>query len=241
MMIETQIAKGIRRGDFEPYIGGGERKWPEPLHVAVIDIGRADNTGWAIDGPTPSQGKSIDECVDALAVALDEGALALGFEAPMFVPLHRDAKKLTRARNGESNRAFTAGAGSAALVCGLVVVPYVLKKLRERAPTATATLDWKTPLDGSGHILLFEAFVSHQPKGDDGRHIRDALLAIEKFREGMGNPAEFQSAINEQECLNLVGAALLRTGWTTDINILSQPCLVVRQKGGNGAAISSRT
>jgi hypothetical protein len=24
LMIETQIAKGIRRGDFEPYIGGGE-------------------------------------------------------------------------------------------------------------------------------------------------------------------------------------------------------------------------
>lgn len=83
-----------------------------PLHVAVIDIGRRENTGWAIDGPKPSEGKIIDECVAALAVALDEGALALGFEAPMFVPLHRDSANLTRGRNGERDRAFTASAGS---------------------------------------------------------------------------------------------------------------------------------
>jgi hypothetical protein len=201
-----------------------------PLNVAVIDIGRKENTGWAIDGPRPSQGKIIDECVAALAVVLDEGALALGFEAPMFVPLHRDSTNLTRGRNGERDRAFTAPAGSAVLVSGLVVVPYVLDKLRARAPTATATLDWKTPLDARGHILLFEAFVSHQPESNDDRHIRDAKLAIGKFREAMRDPLAFRSAIDEPSCLNLVGAALLRTGRATDLNILSQPCLVVRQK-----------
>ena len=102
----------------------------------------------------------------------------------------------------------------------------------ERAPTATATLDWKTPLDARGHILLFEAFVSHQPESNDDPHIRDARLAVGKFREGMRDPLAFRSAINEPSCLNLVGAALLGTGWATDIDILSQPCLVVRQKGG---------
>jgi hypothetical protein len=60
---------------------------PAPLHVAVIDIGRRENTGWAIEGPRPSDGKNIDKCVDALAAALYDGPLALGFEAPMFVPL----------------------------------------------------------------------------------------------------------------------------------------------------------
>jgi hypothetical protein len=83
-----------------------------------------------------------------------------------------------------------------------------------------------------GHILLFEAFVSHQPESNDDLHIRDAKLAIGKFREGMRDPLAFRSAIDEPSCLNLVGAALLRTGWATDLNILSQPCLVVRQKGG---------
>ena len=202
-----------------------------PLNVAVIDIGRKENTGWAIDGPRPSQGKIIDECVAELAVVLDEGALALGFEAPTFVPLHRDSTNLTRGRKGERDRAFTAPAGSAVLVSGLVVVPYVLDKLRARAPTATATLDWKTPLDARGHMLLFEAFVSHQAESNDDPHIRDAKLAIGKFREAMRDPLAFQSAIDEPSCLNLVGAALLRTGWATDLNILSSLVLSFGKKG----------
>ena len=131
----------------------------------------------------------------------------------MFVPLHRDSTNLTRGRNGERDRAFTAPAGSAVLVSGLVVVPYVLDKLRARAPTAIATLDWKTPLDARGHILLFEAFVSHQPESNDDPHVRDAKLAIGKFREAMRDPLAFRSAIDEPSCLNLVGAALLRTGF----------------------------
>ena len=203
-----------------------------PLHVAVIDIGRKENTGWAIDGPRPSQGENIDECIDALALVLDAGPLALGLEAPTFVPLHRESTNLTRGRTGDRDRAFTAAAGSAVLVSGLVVIPYVLDKLRARARTATATLDWKTHLYARGQLLLFEAFVSHQVVAtDDGPHIRDAKLAIAKFREGMRDPLALNSAIDEPNCLNLVGAALLRTEWTTDLSILSQPCLVVRQKG----------
>jgi hypothetical protein len=203
---------------------------PMPLHVAVIDIGRRENTGWAIDGPRPSQGNLIDDCIDALAVALDEGSLALGFEAPMFVPLHRESSNLTRGRVGESDRACTAAAGCSVLVSGLVVVPYVLHKLRSRSPTATGTFDWTAPLTARGQLLLFEAFVTHQSKIDKDPHIRDAKLAIGKFREGMRDPRSLQSAIHEPSCLNLMAAALLRTGWTTDLAILSQPCLVVRQR-----------
>jgi len=102
---------------------------------------------------------------------------------------------------------------------------------RARARTASATLDWKTHLDARGQLLLFEAFVSHQVVAtDDGPHIRDAKLAITKFREGMRDPLALNSAIDEPNCLNLVEAALLRTGWATDLSILSQRCLVVRRR-----------
>jgi hypothetical protein len=204
---------------------------PAPMHVAVIDIGKKENIGWAICGARPSDGKDIDKCVDALAVALDDGPLALGFEAPMFVPLHKDVTNITRGRNGEGNRPFTSGAGCAALVCALLVVPYVLRKLRTLAPHATATFDWTAPLVARGRLLLFEAFVTHQPNIDGDPHIRDARLAIAKFREGMLDPPKFRSDIDEPDCLNLLGAALLRTGWTTDPTFLRQPCLVVRQRG----------
>jgi hypothetical protein len=201
------------------------------LHVGVIDIGRRENIGWAIEGPKISQGKSLDDCVDALAEALNDGPLALGFEAPMFVPLHEDATNLTRGRKGERDRAYTAPAGSAVLVSALVVVPYVLQKLRALVPHATATFDWIAPLDVRGRLLLFEAFVSHQAKSDADPHIRDAKLAIARFREGIRNPSALQSAIEEPACLNLLGGILIRTGWTNDLTVLRQSCLVVRQRG----------
>jgi hypothetical protein len=56
------------------------------LHVAVIDIGRLQNLGWAIDGPKINcSGSNIDMFIDRLTDALDIGPVALGFEAPMFV------------------------------------------------------------------------------------------------------------------------------------------------------------
>jgi hypothetical protein len=199
------------------------------LHVAVIDIGKTENIGWAIDDT--NSGKEIDGFVDALAGVLNEGPLALGFEAPMFAPLHHNSVHLTRARHGEGNRPFTAGAGANALVCGLVVVPYILSKLWERVQPAAATFDWTRLPTARRHVLVFEAFVTRQPAPAIGEncHIRDAKVAIEKFREGMRGG--FNNAICEPNSLNLLGAALLRTEWTKDLSVLSQPCLVVMGRG----------
>jgi hypothetical protein len=106
--------------------------------------------------------------------------------------------------------------------------------LRILAPHATATFDWKVPLETRGHLLLFEAFVTHQPETDGDSHIQVAKTAIEKFQEEMHDPHGFHSDIDEPSCLNLLGAALLRTDWTSDLGVLSQPCLVVRHKGTKG-------
>jgi hypothetical protein len=203
-----------------------------PLHIAVIDIGAKKNIGWAIDGPQIKEsetGTDIEACVERLESVLKEGPLALGFEAPMFVPLHRDASNLTRGRKGEGDRAFTSAVGSTVLTSGLVVVPYILGRLHERVPAATATFDWTTIPKGSHRVLLFEAFVTHQHAGDDSPHIRDAKLAIAKFRDAMRDG--FKTVICEPTCFNLLAAALLRTGWTADLTMLSQPCLVVMDRG----------
>jgi hypothetical protein len=81
-------------------------------------------------------------------------------------------------------------------------------------PAATATLDWRVALVRPGQ--LFEAFISHQSKSDADPHIRDAKLAIQKFLEGMRDPVSLFSAIEEPNCFNLLGAALLRTGYIED-------------------------
>jgi len=68
------------------------------MNTAVVDIGKPGaNFGWAIVGDTTAEGNDIDVCVQTLAAALRIGPLALGFEAPMFVPIRTDPKRLTGA------------------------------------------------------------------------------------------------------------------------------------------------
>ena len=184
-------------------------------------------------GDTTAEGNDIDECVQSLAEALRNGSLALGFEAPMFVPIRTDPERLTAARSGEfgkglPSRPFSASAGATSLVTGLVVVSYILNTLRPLVPEATATLDWRLPPVGPGRLMLFEAFVTGQRKTADTRHVEDAHLAIEAFQRGMRDPTGFRSSVEEPICLSLLGAIMLRTGWAADPAILSRPCLVVR-------------
>ena len=206
---------------------------PVECHVCVIDIGKpGKNLGWALSGPSPVDSTDLDACIMAVAEALRSGPVALGFEAPMFTPIRDNATTLTKARQGEVtggiSRPFSASAGATVLVTALVIVPYVLSRLRDLAPKATATLDWRTPMVGSADLLLFEAFVTNKQKITDTRHVEDARLAIAEFQRGMMNPASFESAVVEARRLNLLGASMLRTGWSIDPVVVGEECLVVR-------------
>jgi hypothetical protein len=204
------------------------------MNVGVVDIGRPGaNFGWAMVGNIPAEGTDIDVCVETLATALRNDPLALGFETPMFIPIRTDPKRLTAARSGEvakgmAVRPFSAGAGAAVLVTGMVVVSYILATIRSLVPGATATLDWKSPPVRPGQLMLFEAFVTDQRKTTNTRHVEDAHAAIAAFQRGMRDPASFRSSVEEPVCLSLLGAILLRTSWETNLAILSEPCLVVR-------------
>lgn len=201
------------------------------MHVAVIDIGRpGKNLGWAIRGPSISdQGSDLDACIVALCAALSQTPLALGFEAPLFIPMGQAPQELTKARQGECengiNRPFSAGAGASVLVTGLTVIPYVLAKIRSAGRGIQATLNWKSPM-APGQMLLFEAFVSNQKSNSADRHINDCLLAISAFEACLA--ANKESSVRVSTSFNLLGAMLLRTGWTDDIGILAQSCLVVK-------------
>lgn len=203
------------------------------MHVAVIDVGKPNkNLGWAIIGPAPSDGTDLDVCIRNIAAALEKGPVALGFEAPMYVPLRKKPADLTKARAGECrdgvNRPYSASAGSTVLVTATVVASYVLAELRALAAAETATMDWKTYLAHPRGLLLFEAFVTNQRKTTNTRHVEDALLAASYLHSAIMHGQPISSAIHEPNCLSLLGAMLLRTGWTNDPHILSEECLVVR-------------
>jgi hypothetical protein len=201
----------------------------ESLHIAVVDIGSLKNLGWAVEGPSVNQsGADIDLCIGALARAMKTGPLALGFEAPMFVPYGRKGSDLDKARKGDGDRAFAASAGACVRTKGLVIVPYILEGLRSRAHAARPTFKWRDRLS-ERDLLLFEAFVTHV--GRSVSHVQCARLALKRFPKGLEKRASFESDIEEPSTLNLLGAALLRIGWTDDLTVLSEPCLVVRHKG----------
>jgi hypothetical protein len=125
------------------------------LHVAVVDIGKLTNLGWVVEGPFVNEsGTDIDSCIVFLAEAMKKGPLALGFEAPMFVPYGRKRCDLDKARKGDRDRAFSASPGACALTKGLVIVPYILEGLRFRAKAARPTFKWRGRLS-ERDLLLF--------------------------------------------------------------------------------------
>jgi hypothetical protein len=203
------------------------------MHVAVIDIGKPGKSlGWAMVGPATAEGSDLDECIEEVARALEQGPVALGFEAPMFVPFRNAPEDLTKARTGECvggvNRPFSASAGSTVLVTSTVVVPYVLERLRSTRPGTDATLDAQSFCEEPGGLLLFEAFVTNQKSTSETRHMDDARLAASHLHTFLKDGDLPTNAVDESTCFNILGAMMLRTDWRQDTSILSQPCLVVR-------------
>ena len=188
------------------------------MNVGVIDIGspQKKNIGWAIVGDNGCCcGTDLDKCVEKLAAELREGPLALGFEAPMFVPMRKKAEELTKARRGERTRAFSASPGATVLVTARVVVPYVLGGLREAVPGATATMDWlqwQRQEAGCAKLLLFEAFVSGRGKKQGGEHEEDAKSAARDLYAKILKKDPIVSAVTVDKGSNILGAMMMRTG-----------------------------
>jgi len=203
--------------------------------VFCADIGsiRKCNFAWARgiatgNGLTELYSKNdIHELVDAAAEDLNAGAsVAMGFECPLFVPISEDPAMLTSAREGEGNRAWCAGAGAGALATGLTETIWILKELRKKIRIKVqAFVNWSDFCGAGSGLFLWEAFVSGQAKEKDD--LADAEKAVRSFTSVFPDIQE-ANAISEPNVHSLIGAALLRTGWSTDLSLLEVPCVVIK-------------
>lgn len=198
------------------------------LLTACADIGSvtAGNFGWwSSDG---NFGREPSTLALAVATALnDERPVALGFECPLFVPLTEDESHLTRARPGEGSRPWSAGAGCGVLATGLVQVAWVLRAIRTSLNTpCTAHLDWKDFARTMSGLFVWEAFVSGKSKLST--HIADAQAAGEAFRNSLPRPDLANAVTCSTPVYSLIGAAMLRTGWTQTPSVLEQACIVIK-------------
>jgi hypothetical protein len=200
-----------------------------PLPVTVCaDIGsvQSGNFGWW--SQAEAFGTKPSELANHVAALLNEGhPVALGFECPLFVPLPESELRLTSARPGEGSRAWSAGAGCGALATGIVQVAWVLTEVRRiLGRIVPVHLQWSS-FQAAGHgLFLWEAFVTGSAK--TASHTSDAHAGARAFIQSLPNPEAANAVVCESEVHSLIGAALLRTGWSEDISILKQPCLVLR-------------
>jgi hypothetical protein len=213
----------------ESYLSSDER--PRRISVICADIGSQarGRFGWAhlraeslVGGGTELGGLAT-----AVAGELNRGVpVSMGFECPLFVPITTDPAHLTKARTGEGSRAWCAGAGAGALATGLSQVVWILERIRQelRQPCA-CTLNWDDFSAGGADLFIWEAFVSGDSKG--ALHTDDAELGARAFRAALPEPSG-SNAIAPDVVHSLIGAALLRTGWSTDLALLETPCLVIR-------------
>ena len=204
------------------------------IYAADIVSIASGNFGWARLDPRQraaqverNDGTEIAELVDAVAQDLRLGArgVALGFECPLFVPVPEDPFLLGAARFGEGNRPFSGGPGTGALVTGLVQTAWILRQLRALCPEATAFLDWNEFTAVGGGLYLWEAFVTGKAKG--AAHVDDALIAAHTFDESLPDP-QAANAVEAERPLSLIGAALLWSGWSQEVALLHQRCLVIK-------------
>lgn len=196
--------------------------------VACADIGSvpAGNFGWWTSaGLTDTTPSGLSKVV---AHALNQGTpVALGFECPLFVPLVENEQNLTRARPGEGSRAWSAGAGCGSLATGLVQVAWVLQSIRRALHhTQEAFFDWHAFDKANSGLLIWEAFVSERAKF--ATHIADAQAGGEAFMRALPDPTDANAINCTSPVYSLAGATLLRTGWTTNLQVLYQACLVLR-------------
>lgn len=196
--------------------------------VVCADIGAVakENFGWWSSlGDSGVRPSTLARHVSSV---LDAGKpVALGFECPLFVPLVEDEMFLTSARSGEGSRAWSAGAGCGALATGLVQTAWVLQEIRVQLAQATsAFLSWQEFSTSQSGLFLWEAFVTGKAKGDS--HTADARLGAEAFVRTLPDPMSCNAVTCGSAAYSLVGAALLRTGWSDDLRLLQEPCLVVR-------------
>jgi hypothetical protein len=199
------------------------------LKVYCADVGSiaGGKFGWAGKSRDWSaSGTSIEELGRSIARDLDVGSpVALGFECPLFVPFVADSSRLGCGREGEGARPWSAHAGASSLATGLVQVAWLLNRIKlDATQPHSAFLSWADFGVEYRGLFLWEAFVSAASKRES--HVADACAAVDAFIDALPDPLSCIQCGGD--VYSLIGAAILRTGWTTNVTVLSEPCIVIR-------------
>jgi hypothetical protein len=222
----------------------------DPCLVVAADVGSIRGKfAWAAAmvpagrPQSPAGGTTPIEMLPPIAAAIEDGLrVAVGWEAPMMLPVPDTESwlELGRARIGEGNRSWSAGAGTGALATGLVQVAWFCRALAQSMPDLRTTCDpqkWRE----RGGLLLWEAFVSGHGKPTPmaieladalpSQHETDAAAAVAAFTEALKqDPALARSHVTtgNHRPLSLLAFAAHSGGLAIDAEEMTQSVLVIK-------------
>lgn len=208
--------------------------WTETLQVFCADVGSIarDRFAWArripsADAEEVHRPESIEWLAASVVRHLREGEpVALGFEAPMFVPVPEDPALLGKARPVDApSPSWSSNVGASVLATAMVQVPWTLRCIRDQVPDLRVHVRWPAFAEQEGGLLLWEAFVSGAAKGET--HEEDARSGVQAFCDQLPNPGE-AAADETERPFSLVTAAAIWAGFDLPPEDLRQACLLVR-------------
>ena len=144
------------------------------------DIETKNNFGWASN--TEGMSSDIYEFCRKIAFCIEKKKkVCIGFECPLWLPLRSNPSELTRAREIEGNRAWSAGAGPYVTTTGLVQTAWVFREIKNLLPNhdLTAYFDWTHFTQAEDGIFIWEALVSGDAHSES--HVKDAETAVNAF------------------------------------------------------------
>jgi len=214
--------------------------------VLGVDVGSVNRKGgfaWASSDAQLSGEDDPSALGRVIVDALNRGdQVALAFESPLSVPVPvaegAGWKDLGRARAGEGNRPWSAGAGSGALATGLVQLAWVCRFVAEHCqPKPSVTTQIERFASGSRELLLSEAMVTAdgKPEPVDGLQDQaDALAAAKRLHEilsvGRSEGAVADVSCTPHRALNLAAVCALHAGLSIDADELHLDVVVAKVK-----------
>ncbi len=200
--------------------------------VFCADVGSVSRQrfGWAKARPAQiaEDASSPGALAEAVADSLCNGnRVALGFEAPLVLPVPGVEKRLGAGRVNEGNRPWSAGSGAAVLATALVQVPWILNEVKRQTHDTSLKLcfDADRFRAGEGDFLLWEAFVSGRSKiAGKNVHAAEAQLAATAFSKVLdgSDPNPEWITVGDALPFSLIGAAALWSGWISSVKPLRE-------------------
>lgn len=211
--------------------------WTENLQVFCADVGSIPRNrfAWArripsVDREEVHRPESITSLAAAVVGVLRDGEpAALGFEAPLFLPVPEDPDRLGKARPCDApSPSWSSNVGASVLATAMVQVPWTLRFIHDQLPDLRVHVRWPPFAEQQDGLLLWEAFVSGAAKGET--HEEDARRGVEAFCEQLPNPGDPVAEETERP-ISLLTAAAIWAGFELPADHMRCGCLLVRATG----------